>query len=671
MPQKPTYEELEARIRELEKENNRGLAAISALEESKRNYRLIAENINDVIWKMDLDTMGFNFVSPSILKLTGYTYEEYLRKTLEDILPPDESKPVIEILREAARPESSEAFHANGTRRFEWEIFHKDGHLIWVEVDTKLLKNNDGNFTSVIGVARDISYRKSREAHIEERNVFIETILAHLPIGLAVNKISDSKAIYMNEKFEEIYGWPKEHIIDIESFFTCAYPDEKYRNEIYNKIMTDIESGDPSRMSWENVHVTGINGEKKIVSAKNIPIPEQNLMISTVQDVTQKVQLEDQLRHTQKMKSIDTLTGGISHDFNNILSIMVGNTELALDEISESNPAYQYLLNIKNAGLRAADIIKQLLEFSKKTETRKKPINLVPLIEESLKLVRAVVPASVDIRTDLPEDCDPIMGNPSQIHQIMINLCSNASEAMDDGGILEINLENVHLDDRYVLVDKDLISGDYVKLSVRDTGRGIDPDDLCRIFDPYFTTKDVGKGSGMGLAVVHGIVKSWGGSIIVNSEPGQGSTITIYFPVTDMQMESDAPIENELPSGNKRILFVDDEPLIVELAQKMLEKMGYRVTTRLDPLDALDLFVENPHQFDLGILDITMPHMTGDNLAIEILKHNPDIPLILCTGHREKMYETHLLDIGIRDFLMKPLLKEDLANIVQRVLNRN
>ena len=656
MSDTPPYERPKQRTEKLEQK-------ISGNDENV--WRIIAENTNDVIWTLDLRSLKFNFVSPSIVKLTGYTPEEYLSLSFEDTLPSDFFVPLLDEVRRVVKGGNK----GDVTKRFECQIYHKDGCLIWVEMDTKPFTGNTGKSDSIIGVVRDVSERKTREAHIEERNIFIETILAHLPIGLAVNTITDSKAIYMNEKFEEIYGWPKEYLVDIDSFFKYVYPDETYREKIRSRAMADINSGDPSRMNWEDITVTGENGEKKIVSAKNFPIVEQNLMISTVQDVTQRNQLIEQLHQAQKMKSLGTLTGGIAHDFNNILSIMIGNTELALDEVPEWNPAHSNLKNIKTAGLRAADILRQLLNFSRKTDFKKRTVKIIPTIRESLKLIRASIPATIEIRQDFPDDCDAILADPNQIHQIMINLCSNAKEAMEDNGILEVSIENVHLDDRYSLVDPDLKNGDYVKLSVSDTGCGIEPQDFKRIFEPYFTTKDIGKGTGMGLSVVHGIVKSHDGSIVVNSEPGKGTSIIIYFPSTDLEVEQDVSTEDALPVGNERILFVDDEKFIVELVQQMLERLGYKVNTRIDPMDALDLFLSNPRQFDLIIVDMTMPHITGDQLAIEILKHNPDVPIIICTGHSENLNEEKAKEIGIKAFLMKPLLRSDLANTVRKVLD--
>lgn len=396
----------------------------------------------------------------------------------------------------------------------------------------------------------------------------------------------------------------------------------------------------------------------------------QQEIIERKQAEKDKKKFETQLRQAHKMEAIGTLTGGIAHDFNNILGIIIGNTELALDDIPEGNPANLNLEEVLKASLRAKDVVRQLLSFSRQTDQERKPIKLVPVIQDTIKLLRATIPMSIDIRQDIDDSSDTVFADPTQIHQIMINLCTNAAHAMEDtGGILEVGIKNVVLDEVSAELYSDLTPGDYVKLTISDTGPGISPQIKDRIFDPYFTTKDIGKGTGMGLSVVHGIVKSHGGAIIIDSELDRGTTFSIFFQVIEKEAVEEIKTEEELPVGNERILFVDDEAAMVDVGRYRLERLGYKIETKTSPVDALEAFHDNPDQFDLVITDMSMPQMTGDQLVKEILKTRPDMPTILCTGFSEKIDEDKAKEMGIREYIEKPINRRDLAFMVRKVLD--
>jgi len=409
------------------------------------------------------------------------------------------------------------------------------------------------------------------------------------------------------------------------------------------------------------IHSTAICRDEKPVGLRGFII-----------DITETKRLEAQLQHAHKMEAIGTLTGGIAHDFNNILGIIIGNTELALDDVPEWNPAHSNLEEIKTAGLRAKDIVRQLLGFAHKTDQQLKPIKLVPVIRDSLKFLRATLPTSVTFRQDIQVSADTVLANSTQIHQIMLNLYTNAAHAMEEkGGTLEISIQNLVLDNNSADIYPDLSPGNYVVMKVSDTGQGISPGIKDRIFDPYFTTKEIGKGSGMGLSVVHGIIQSHQGAISVDSEPGKGTTFTVFFPVIEEEAVIESKSVNKFPTGNERILFVDDEKSIVNMAQKILERLGYRVETKNNPVDALELFHSKPDRFDLVITDMTMPYMTGDKLVEQILNISPDMPTILCTGFSEKISEEKAQELGIKAFVLKPLVKRDFAVTVRKVLDEN
>ena len=321
------------------------------------------------------------------------------------------------------------------------------------------------------------------------------------------------------------------------------------------------------------------------------------------------------------------------------------------------------------AGQRAKDLVKQILTFSRQTEQEMKPIQVNFVTKEVLKLLRATLPSSVEIRYDILTD-SLVMGDPTQIHQVLMNLCANAGHAMQQkGGVLEIKLANIKLDNDISAQHPDLSPGSYVQLTVSDNGHGMAPDLLARIFDPFFTTKEKGSGTGMGLAVVHGIVKSHGGAIAVFSEPGKGSTFTVYLPAIERRIEPDIRPEEPIPTGNERILFVDDEQAIVKMQKQALESLGYDVTARASGVEALNLFRSQPNRFDVVITDLTMPNMSGDELAGELMRIRPDLPIILCTGFSAKLDEQKAKAIGIRAFILKPILKRKIAEAIRQVLN--
>jgi len=363
--------------------------------------------------------------------------------------------------------------------------------------------------------------------------------------------------------------------------------------------------------------------DNRCYAVSNSPIKATDGAVAKLtifRDITEMKTIEESLRQARKMESIGTLTGWIAHDFNNILGIIDANTELALNYVPKWNPAHSNLDEIKTASLRATNIVRQLLNFNRNAGQKLQPIEIALVIKDALKLLRATIPTTIDIRQDIQATDETFLADPTQINQIMMNLCINASQAMEQtGGNLTVNVEKVILDDNLAKDYPDLRSGKHVKVTVGDTGPGIDTEIIDRIFDPYFTTKEVGKGPGMGLTVVHGIVKNHSGAITVDSELGKGTVFSILFPVVTEKPGVETETTKELPKGSETILVVDDEKSIVAAVRQMLGRLGYKVETAITPQDALDRFSEKPEHFDLVITDMTMPQMTGVALSEKLM----------------------------------------------------
>jgi len=633
-----------------------------ALKNSEEKYRELVQNANSIILRMDTkgEIIFFNEFAQDFF---GYSENEVLGKNVVGTIVPktettgrDLSEMILDI---GVRPER---YATN-----ENENMCKNGERVWVAWTNKAIKDENGNTTKILCIGHDITERKHAEKALWQEEEKFRTFVEHSPFGISIIDESGNYK-YINPKFIEIFGYTLEDIPTGKEWFKKAFPDSEYRHRLISIWINDLKKSKFGESRPRTFKVFCKDGSEKIIHFKPVTMESGNQFV-IYEDITNQEQLEDQLRQAQKMESMGTLAGGISHDFNNILGIILGNAELAMDDIYEGNPARLNLQEIRTAGLRAKDVVRQLLSFARKTAVEKKPTNIAPIIIESLKLMRASIPTSIEIRQNITKEVDTILADPTQINQVLINLCTNAHHAMPDGGILEVGLKNVKLDEDATAQHSDLDPGPYVHLTVADTGQGMNPEIKGRIFDPYFTTKDIGKGTGLGLSVVHGIVKNHGGGISVNSKLGKGTSFEIYFPVVETKAVTETETEEKLPTGNERILFVDDEESMVYVARNRLERLGYQVEAKTSPDEALKLFRDIPNQFDLVITDMSMPEMTGDRFAQEILKIRPDIPTILCTGYSEKIDKQKAKEMGIRQYIEKPIKRSVLAKMVRKILD--
>ena len=554
-----------------------------------------------------------------------------------------------------------------GTVETRW--LRKDGSPVDILLSSSPIDASDWS-SGVIFTAMDIKERKIAEEVIRTSTEIVRTI----PSGLfmyqyepqdrlilldgnpAAEKLTGIKIDeWRGKEFNEI--WPQAR----ESGITDAFLNVMKTGKIYET--EDLHYKDERLEGAFSTRVFLMPGDRLCVAFENITERKKA--------EEEREKLEAQLRQAYKMESIGTLAGGIAHDFNNILGIILGNSELAIDDVPEWNPARNNLQEIRTACLRARDLTRQILAFSRKSAEELKPVKIGPVIKEALTLLRSSIPTTIEIQQDISEESDIVRADPTQINQILINLCTNAAHAMrEKGGIIEVSLDTIRIDEHSVTNYQGLTVGEYVKLTITDTGRGIDTSILERIFDPYFTTKNVGDGSGMGLAVVHGIVKSHGGDILVNSKPGEGATFQVLLPCIQEEPEQKTEIPHDIPRGDESILVVDDEKAIAEVTQAMIGRLGYQVSARTSSIEALEAFRSRPDKYDLVITDYTMPNMTGVELAEKILALRTDIPIVLCTGYSEQINETKAKSKGIRAFIMKPIALSEIAKTIRNLLDK-
>jgi PAS domain S-box-containing protein len=629
--------------------------AEQALRDSEEKYRTIFETTGTATMIVEEDRV-ISMVSSEFEKIFGYAKTEIEgTENWGKFIMEDDLERMGEY--HALRRNDSHA----APRNYEVRGIDKKGNLKDLLLTISIIPGTKKSVVSML----DITDRK----RAEEELALLAKVIEQAEEGITVTD-KDGTIQYANPAFERISGYTREEIIGQ----THRILKSSKHNKKFHEVMGDtLARGEVWTDHMINERKDGTT-YKVEVSISPIWDKTGAIMnyVAIERDVTHEAELETQLRQVQKMEAIGTLAGGIAHDFNNILAAIMGYTEMALYDVPEGSPGRRNLEQVLKAGYRGKDLVKQIITFSRRSEQERRPMHINPIVKEALKLLRASLPTTIDIRQNIKTQSGMVLADPTQIHQVLMNLCSNAAYAMrEEGGVLEISLADVVFDSVDAAPYPDLKPGPYLKLTVSDTGHGIDRAIMERIFDPFFTTKRPGEGTGMGLAVVHGIVKSYGGTVVVDSEPGKGSTFEVFLPRIEGVFISEPDSEAPMPTGSELILFVDDEEDLVHMVQQMLERLGYSVIAKTSSLEALEVFKAQPNQFALVITDQTMPHMTGADFAKELMRIRPDIPIILCTGFSEVISVEEAKALGIREFVMKPFATREIAEIARHVLDGN
>ncbi|MBT8341005.1 MAG: response regulator [Desulfatitalea sp.] len=630
------------------------------LRQSEERYRIVADFNYD--WEYWLGPQGeLHYVSPSCQRITGYTADEFMANP--DLL--------ATIVHEKDMDRTSNHLSADTRENpdvdfMDFRIVRSDQQIKWISHFCLPVYSDNGNYLGRRASNRDITDRKVIEDKLSLHHERFLTVLNSIDASIYVADLDTYEILFMNKHMIETYGEDMTGGRCYEALRDESEPCDWCNNyELINEHMEPSgvhiwQEQNPVTSKWYVNHDRAIRWTDGRLA---------KIQIAT--DITELKKLENELRQSHKMEAIGTLAGGIAHDFNNILASIIGFTELALDDAQKGTLLEDNLQQVYIAGNRAKELVKQILTFARQSDEKTKPLQVNTIAKEVLKLIRSSIPSSIRIQQDTASTA-LIMGNPAQMHQVLMNLCTNAAQAMEhSGGTLGVYLEDINVTADNAHEHENLDQGEYLLLSVSDTGDGMDPRIMDSIFEPFFTTKGPGEGTGMGLAMVHGIVESCGGKIVVNSKLGQGSVFKLYFPAFHRRSEANPSQEEMLPSGNERILLVDDELPITTMSGQLLEKLGYRVTTRTSSVEALSLFQSKPYHFDLIITDMTMPNISGDRLAAEMMRVRPDLPVILCTGYSKVISDEMAKEMGIKAFIYKPIVKNELAKIIRQVLDES
>jgi len=591
------------------------------------------------------------FISRNVEKILGWKPERFTGdvESWQECLHPDDLPAVTGAL---SRLETT------GRAVLEYRLKDRQGRFRWIHDESRLVAG-DAGAPEVVGAWWDVTETRAVQEELRRLAAAIEQA-AEMVV------ITDAKAdiLYANPAFEKITGYRLPEVLGRNPRILKS---GEHDHGFYQRLWAQLSAGTPWQGRFVNRRKDGSHfTEETTISPVFGPSGEIVNYVAVKRDVTKEQALEQQYLEAQKMEAIGTLAGGIAHDFNNILAVIMANAQMLEFSGTLDSEARETLNQIVTASKRARRLVRQILAFSRRGPQEKIVMNLKPVVKETLGLLRASLPATIRLEHGIAASTGLLFADPTQMQQVLMNLCTNAAHAMEPGGgVLRISLADARVDEGSALLEPGFAPGDYVRLSVADTGQGMPPWVLNRIFEPYFTTKEIGKGTGLGLSVAHGIVKAHGGAIKASSAVQQGTVFDVYLPAVKAEEAEAGKTELPLVGGTGRVLFVDDEPALTLMGRRILGQLGYTVQTADNPVEALEAVRSNPGGFDLVITDLTMPEMTGTQLAGRLREIRPDLPVVLCTGFSDRVNEGMLKGMGLRGLLLKPLTIQELAHAVR------
>ncbi|MBC8096830.1 MAG: response regulator [Akkermansiaceae bacterium] len=620
-------------------------------------------------WKTDANLKQIPFV----VYTATYTEPEDERLALSlgadaFVLKPAEPEDFLSRLRELqTRVVESHSPVPNEPVGEEKELLKVYSETLIRKLEEKSLQLEDTNRA----LEQDIRERKQVEEQLRESEERFRELAETIQEAFWITDPSKTRMLYISPAYEKIWGRTCASLFESpRDWLEAVHPDDRERVE--HAVTIKQPRGDYD----ETYRIQRPDGSVRWIHDRAFPVQnaagEVVRLVGTAEDITRRRQLEEQFHQAQKMEAIGELAAGVAHDFNNILAVILGNSQLALADMDEGHPACGSLEQIKKATLRAASLVQQILAFSRQQPQERRVIELGPALQESIMFLRATIPSVIELVISVDAATPPVLADPTQIHQVIVNLCTNAWHALDDQpGRIEVKLQALTLDTLTANQLAGLKPGRVACLSVTDNGKGMAAAILERIFNPFFTTKGLGKGTGLGLSVVHGIVQSHDGAISVTSQPGKGTTFNVYLPAATAPVDDAAARARVLHRGNgQHILYLDDEESLVFLAERILEPLGYRVSGFTRAAEAQKRFNENPDEFDLVITDLNMPGASGLKVAADLLKVRPDVPVMLCSGHVTEDLRQRALRIGIREVLYKPNTMEEFSEAVHRLASK-
>lgn len=628
--------------------------AQSALAESQRHLSTLMGNLPGIAYRCHFHKdWRMEFVSDGCKTLTGYSVEELVGEgalSFGDMIHRDDREMVWNAVKNG--------MGTKGYFEVEYRIITKDGQIKWVwdrgvefspvGIESRMLE----------GFMADITDRKLAEQKIIENEQFLYNILDNLPIGIAVNTVApDVKFTYVNDNFLRMYRVTRQELEDPDAFWEAVYNDPVFREELKKRVREDCASGDLERMQWNDIPIRRDGEETTYISARNIPIKDNQLMMSTVWDVTERKNIEEQFLHSQKMEAIGTLAGGVAHDFNNILTGINGYTQFALGMFPEDSEVRPDLKEVENLTKRAADLTRQLLAFGRKQTLETVVFNVNDMIDSMTKMLSRVLGEHICLDIHPNAEAGYVRADRGQIEQVLMNLVLNARDAMPDGGKLTIESYNSKIEEG--APDPEVKPGFYVVLAVSDTGVGMDADIKARVFEPFFTTKEAGKGTGLGLPMAYGIVKQHGGKLWVYSELGKGSTFKVYLPVVEKPdtVPGTGAIRPKT-AGTEMVLIVEDEESVRKIIERSLSMNGYKALSASSAAEAEKIFDEHAGRISLLLTDVIMPDMNGRELYNTLLGKQSDLKVLYMSGYTDNSIVHHgVLDEGV-DFIQKPFTPE-------------